>query len=351
MQYIDLNNKKTIQKPSKEGAVGKVSVFVFLLILIVVAFFIFSGNVSALFSPISIVANVAGINLSETDGRTNILILGSDRREVGIETKRGVLTDTLLVASIGRVEGNVALISLPRDLWVKTSAGGFSKINAVYSIGGSDEITNVVEDVLGIPIHYYAVIDFKVFTEAIDILGGVDVTVERAFTDYYYPIEGKENAPEDERYEVVRFEAGKQTMNGQTTLKYVRSRKGNNGEDTDFARSKRQQKVIMALKDKVLSLAVILDPIKLKNLYNTYSSYVDTNIRFSEVQGFYSLASQIKVDEIRSIVLDDRSAADEGGLLYAPSDNSLYGGSYVLLPKAGNYSQMHAYVQRYIFSK
>ena len=348
MNYMDLNKKqpatKTKKFPKRAIFISLVTVFLF-----AVGWFIASGRVMALFGPVSIIGNIAGSQLSETDGRTNVLILGSDRREQGIETTRGVLTDTILVASIGRVEGNVALISLPRDLWIKDYS---QKINSVYSVGGSGAITEEVEEVLGIPIHYYVVIDFKIFTEAIDILGGVEIDVERTFTDFRYPIEGKEDAPnEADRYETIRFEAGKQKMNGDTALKYVRSRYGNNGEDTDFARSKRQQKVIMALKDKALSYTTILDPIKLKNLYDSYGNNVDTDIGFNEVQNFYVLSNIIKVDEIRSIVLDDRSAAESGGLLYAPEDTTLYRGAYVLIPRAGNFSQLHAYVQRYIFSE
>jgi anionic cell wall polymer biosynthesis LytR-Cps2A-Psr (LCP) family protein len=140
-------------------------------------------------------------------------------------------------------------------------------------------------------------------------------------------------------------------MDGDTALKYVRSRKGNNGEGTDFARSKRQQKVIMAIKDKALTLGTIMDVTKLKELYDLYRNNVDTNIDFGDVQGFYLLSQQIEFDSVRSIVLDDRSGANEGGLLYHPSDASLYGGAYVLLPRIGDYSQIHAYVQRYIWGE
>ncbi|MDC0449223.1 hypothetical protein OAL67_01305, partial [bacterium] len=80
-----------------------------------------------------------------------------------------------------------------------------------------------------------------------------------------------------------------------------------------------------------------------------YNESVDTDIDFSIVQNFYILSQQIDYDKVVSIVLDDRSMADEGGLLYAPQDTSLYGGQYVLLPRTGDYSQIHAYVQKYIF--
>lgn len=384
MRYVDLgktveqhqqkkelesaNAKKTKGSNKKRRAIVSAVVLAFIVVTAV----FFGKDVLALFDPVSIVSTVATPNLEEADGRTNVLLLGMDRRSSGTETS--VLTDTLLFASIGRVENNVAMISLPRDLWVKADAGKgahFMKINSVYASDGVEELVKITEGVLGMPIHYYVVIDFNLFKDAIDILGGIDVEVENSFVDYQYPIEGKEadmcgkgwdeaNKMIEEgtalyvifpcRYETVEFEKGLQTMDGATALKFVRSRKGNNGEGTDFARSKRQQLVIMAIKDKALTLDTIMDVTKLKELYDLYKNNVDTNIDFGDIQGFYLLSQQIDFDSVRSIVLDDRSGADEGGLLYHPEDDSLYNG-WVLIPRAGDYSQIHAYVQRYIWGE
>lgn len=353
MRYVNLskssipNQARPIEKPKKKS--GKVVILLLVLGVLALLGFVFSDQVKALFDPVTIVSNIANADLKETDGRTNILILGSDERTEG--NVSSVLTDTILFASIGRVEKNVVLISLPRDLWVSTPSGYKAKINAVYSYGGAEELSEVVSDVVGVPVHYYAVVDFRLFEEAIDILGGVEVTVENTFDDFYYPVEGKENAPLSERYETVHFEAGPQVMNGETALKYVRSRKGNNNEGTDFARSKRQQNVIMAIKDKLVSFETLMNPEKIKELYDLYSERVDTNISFTDLQGFYILYEKIGFDSFRSYVLDDRSGANAGGLLYSPEDNKLYGGAYVLIPRAGvgDYNQIHAYIQRYIF--
>lgn len=377
MKYVDLQKQQHMRKEESRG-LGKLMPILAVIGAIALVLIIFRDSIKEAFNPISIVANVAATNIKETDGRTNILIMGSDRRDVGAETGRSVLTDTLLVASIGRVDKDVVLISLPRDLWVKTSDGQHSKINAIYALGelsqngkGAEDIKKVTEDVLGLPIHYHVLVTFQLFEEAIDILGGVNVVVDNTFVDYEYPVEGKENETcgrtQEEidkmideyalhvifpcRYETVEFKAGQQTMDGKTALKYVRSRKGNNDEGTDFARSKRQQKVITAIKEKVLSLQTLIDPTKLKELYDTYSKNVDTNIDFSTVQGFYMLSQQIDFSRIVSVVLDDRSAAEDGGLLYAPVDKTLYGGQYVLVPQTGDYSQIHAYVQKYLFQK
>lgn len=355
---MDLGKQSSQQRPastitSATTSTNKHKAIVIIVMLLAVVFtvFAFAGGVSALFNPVSIVSNAATSGLEDSDGRVNVMLLGSDRRVK--DSREGELTDTILIASIGIVEGNIVMISLPRDLWVEAANSNgqtfHSKVNAVYAYGGAEELSKVVENVLGIPIHYYAVINFEIFKEAIDIIGGVEVNVDTAFTDYNYPVEGKEAAPLNERYETVSFETGTQTMDGERALKYARSRHGNNGEGTDFARSRRQQKVIAAIKQKALSIETLVNPEKISDLYGTYAKNIDTNIDLKAANGFYFLAKNIDFQNMKSIVLDDRSASDEGGLLYAPEDSSLYGGAYVLIPKSGNFDQLHAYVQRYIF--
>ncbi|MBN1162846.1 LCP family protein [Patescibacteria group bacterium] len=360
MRYTDAKNLKLNNHKKRPGNTKLIAVFTF-AILSAAVLFIFRDRIKTAFNPISIIGKVVAAELHTTDGRTNILLLGSDMRKEGAEINKPTLTDTILVASIGSLDKDVVLISVPRDLWIKWKTDNgeetFSKINAVYDyttyhgekIGGIDNLIQVINETLDIPIHYYGVVTFNVFKEFVDIVDGIDIDVEKSFTDYYYPVEGKENAPLEERYEVVSFEKGTQTMNGDRALKFARSRKGDNGEGSDFARSKRQQKVIMAIKDKALSIKTLINPIKLKELYDTYSDNVDTNIDFGVIQSFYLLSQQIDFDKVVSVVLDDRSQAIEGGLLYAPEDTTLYGDQYVLIPQTGDFSQIHAYVKKYLF--
>jgi polyisoprenyl-teichoic acid--peptidoglycan teichoic acid transferase len=338
----------------KKNGVGVIALILLVLISVAGAIFMFKDNIQGVFNPISIVANVTTINLKETDGRTNILILGTDRRTTSNEGND--LTDTILVASIGKLDKDVVLISLPRDLWVTwTDDYGNkqqSKINEIYPLTGGDSqiLIATIQDVLGMPIHYYGSITFDLFQKVINILGGIDVDVETSFTDYEYPVEGKEADPiMANRYETISFSKGITTMDGETALKYVRSRHGDNNEGTDFARSKRQQKVIEAVKKKVFSTKTLLNIGTIKELYDAYKDNVDTNIDFSTIQSFYLLSQQIEFDQILSIVLDDRSDANEGGLLYSPEDSTPYQGKYVLVPQAGDFSQIHAYVKKYLF--
>lgn len=380
MKHMDINKKANMKVStiSNERGESQTKALKFIAILGILALigagWMLKDKILAAFNPISVIATVAKVDLKTTDGRTNILILGSDKRLTGAESSRNILTDTILVASIGKVDKDVVLISLPRDLWVKSPAGYSSKINEVYAYSkegeGASNLRAVIQDVLGIPIHYHIMVSFDLFKEVVDILGGIEVTVDNSFTDYEYPIENMENSncgrseeeikkmlEEDKaltyifpcRYEKIEFSQGNQTMNGETALKFVRSRHGNNGENTDFARSRRQQKVIMAIKDKALTLQTLVNPAKLKNLYDAYANNTDTDIDFGAVNSFYLLSQQINFDRVVSIVLDDRSSADVGGLLYSPIDKTLYNGKYVLLPQTGDYIQIHAFVQKYLF--
>lgn len=314
---------------------------------------------AGMLNPINIVTAVTGgasVKLQEADGRTNILILGVDGRISGGMTG-SQLTDTIMMISVGKNTGDAVMVSVPRDLWVKSTTGGYYKINELYATyggkegTGAQEVLSAVENVLGIPIHYHVVVNFALFKDVVDILGGVEVPVETAFTDSLYPIEGMEDAqPESARYETISFPKGLVKMDGEIALKYARSRHGDNGEGTDFARARRQQNLITAVKQKALSAQTLLDLSKIKSLYDLYAKSLDTDLDLSSLQLFYDLSRTNSFDNIRALVLDDRSEGENGGLLYAPTDLTMYGGKYVLIPKAGDYSQIHAYMQKYLFN-
>ena len=318
--------------------------------------YIFGFSNLNLLNPVKIASNLSRPDLKSTDGRINILILGIDKRTDG-NIVTSVLTDTILVASIGASDKNMTLISLPRDLWVQSKIGVSGKINSVYaqydqSTGkmlGPEGTKEAVSAVLGIPIHYNLTINFEVFKKIIDILGGVEVDIENSFTDTEYPIEGKENAPLNERYETVTFKKGVEKMNGERALKYVRSRHGDGVEGTDFARSKRQQKVILAIKDQMLSAKTLIDLPKIKELFDVYEKDVESNITSDDLIKFYGLYQKLDLKNFKRIVLDDRSSSDEGGLLVSPENREAYGGAYVLIPRTGDFEQIKSYVKKYLF--
>lgn len=304
------------------------------------------------------------IVLKKTDDHINILILGiGGGRHEGPD-----LTDTIILANLDTGKDKVTLTSIPRDLWIPDLETANKKINGVYSQGESKEkgggislAKAVVGKVTGQDINYVVVIDFEGFVKAVDLLGGLDIDVDKNFDDYQYPLTGKEDDPcghsDDDikaftatnsaevdlarffscRYKHLHFDKGKMHMNGQSALEFVRSRHGSNGEGSDFARSKRQEKVIKAFKDKVFSLRTLTDPGKVLNLYGTVRDSIHTDIKEDEIDDFIRLSQKFKQAKIQSAVVDagDEATGRPGLLMYAPISAD-YGFLSVLIPRIGN---------------
>jgi len=358
MKYVDVNKNKFTKK-KKKILTKKRAVFLVTAIIVLLSIFhpCLAGRqvLSSILTPVSVFSQIINPqNLEQTDGRTNILALGVDRRSnAGFVS--GVLTDTIMAVSLDAKKKDAVIISVPRDLWVKMDDYSSGKINSAYAFGGVELAKKVVEQVLGIPIHYFIVVDFQSFEKAIDVLGGIDINVENAFDDYKYPIFGKEldecdgDAELKCRYEHLHFDAGLQHMDGPTALAFARSRYAEGPEGGDFARIRRQQKVALAVKDKALSLQTLTNPGKLKELYDLFSDSVETNIGFREVERAYQLSQNFDNGQVKSYLISG-AWDDPEALLYTPAAD-LYGGAFVLVPKAGggNFSEIHYFVQKLLF--
>lgn len=230
-----------------------------------------------------------GVDLPSRDGRTNILLLG-----IGGGDHAGAdLTDTILVLSLNTKKKTMAMTSVPRDLWSDTLK---DKVNSAYHYGeekkeggGITLAKVVVEDVVGLPIHYVLLIDFSGFEDIINIAGGITVDVPKAFTDPEFPIAGKEEDlcdgdPEFAcRYETVTFDQGQQYMDGERALTYVRSRHAQGEEGSDFARSRRQQEVLVALTGKLKSPRTWLPPSRAIRLFTAFDRATTTDMRVGEL--------------------------------------------------------------------
>ena len=242
--------------------------------------------------------------VGEDSGQVNILILG-----IGGEGHDGpYLTDTMIVAQIRPDNGEVVMTSIPRDLWADMPQNsGQAKINMAFSDGylkhrdyneaGQWAIT-AAQNVTGLTIPYFAVADFSGFEKAVNQVGGLDIKVDRAFTDYQYPDSGTGYLPPQ------TFTAGLEHMDGARALIFARSRHADGPEGSDFARSARQQKVISAFKQKVLNLNLITDVTKLNDLLGTLADHFHTNISPAEMFRIYSLSKQNNFSNILSLSLD-----------------------------------------------
>lgn len=275
-------------------------------------------------------------SLKSDSGRTNILILGVP----GPDHDGPNLTDTMIVASVAT--SSATLISVPRDIYLDSIQ---SKINATYETGltrGAGLVLpkEAVSQVTGLPIHYAVVVDFSVFEKIVDLVGGVDINVPHAFDDYEYPIEGKENDlcggdPKFAcRFAHLRFDAGPQYMNGATALKFARSRQAEGDEGSDFARSRRQQLVTGAIKDKVFSNQTLLNPAKITALYYQLKTHITTDFDFSLLSQGLKLAPKFQGSTLKSVALD------ENLLENPPLDER----GWILLPKGGNWDRVHQFI-------
>ncbi len=388
---FQVGKKENPPKARRIRRILKKLVPIAIIIGILSAFAIFLATLSGSESIIKL--GFLGNPFKSSDGKVNILFLGIP----GGTHAGSNLTDTIMVASYNLKTNHVFLISIPRDLWFPALR---SKANAVYQIGlsekdGLDLTKTVMGNVLGIPIHYALRIDFRGFIQAIDALGGIDVVVDKSFDDFNYPISGKEDdlcgfeekemdfseedakklnieagkrkvfispdgkiatdsAEEDKgimyfscRYEHISFKEGLTHMDGDTALKFVRSRHGTNGQGSDFARSERAEKTLQAVRSKVLSLETLSNPAKIAELIKTLGKSVDTDVSAKDAFEFYKLSK--KLDQTHKMILDDskRNGLEEGraSLLYHPSPED-YGGAYVLVSQDDDFSVIHNYVRK-----
>src|SRR5579859_3022428 len=234
--------------------------------------------------------------------RVTILVMGIDRR-VG-ENEKGYLTDSIMVITLDPQTRTAALLSIPRDLWVEIPGYGLDTINTAnrtgdyynYPGGGPALAMKTVEHNLGINIDYYVRLDFTAFETFIDTIGGVDIVNQNDINDPQYP-DGSYG------YEPFTLAAGPHHLNGHDALRYARTRHGS----TDIDRAKRQQEVVMAVRDRVLSLGMLPTLIaKAPSLYQTLNQSIWTNLTLSQMVSLALLAQDIPRANIQNAVIDYR---------------------------------------------
>jgi len=271
----------------------------------------------------------------EGDGRVNILVLGIGGQ--GHEAPN--LSDTMMVISFDPKTKDAAMLSIPRDLYVKIPAGlntkqQYGKINAANAYGGPELAARTVANVIGVPIHYYVLIDFSGFKQAIDAVGGVDINVPTAIYDSSYPCDNERGG-----FCPFSIKAGLQHMNGTVALRYSRSRHST----SDFDRAARQQLVIAALRQKALQLSTLTNPVKLSQLIDAVGSHVKTDIQANELNKMASIVKDIDPAKMVQKVLD----TDSKDPLLVGGINIIPNAGYIEVPKIGNfvYSDIQDFVK------
>jgi LCP family protein required for cell wall assembly len=243
--------------------------------------------------------------------RLNVLLLGIDSRGESSTTKN---TDTMIVLSLDPVNKTAAMLSIPRDVYIDRPGVFRDKINAAYAVGGYDLARRVVEDLLGIRLNAYALVDFDAFTQIIDSVGGVVIDVRRPVRDESYPTP-------DYGIERLDITAGPQLMDGSTALRFARSRHDTN----DYSRAGRQQLVLSALRMRLADGNFLRG---LPALVDRVGSAVQTNFDPANVLPLAQFGSGIDGDAIRSEVLypcggsyphcELQSSGGDGGFFLIP---------------------------------
>lgn len=261
--------------------------------------------------------------------RVNLLLLGYG----GPGHDGPYLTDSIMLLSIQPASHQAVMVSLPRDLWVRISTANGSvvgKLNSAYAdgvsqssaTGGGEVASTTVARITGLSIDGWVGVDFKAFRDVVNALGGIRIDVPKTLDDPYYP-RGETNGMIH-----VHFNPGWQTMNGEQALEYARSRE----TTSDFDRSRRQQLILLAVRQRVFSLNAIP---KMFSLLTALSDNVRTNLRPQDMQQLVALAGQIKDANIHRVSIDTSNFLRSG---YS-SD-----GQYILQPLDPTYGTLQHYL-------
>ncbi len=295
----------------------------------------------------------------DDNGRSNFLVFGTAEDDEGGMHGGANLTDSIMILSVDQEKNDAYMISLPRDLWVQyaeaCSVGYQGRINAVYfcaSNDGKDEaagakaLSEKAGQITGLDIQYYIHLNFTAVVEAVDAVGGVDVTIESSdprgildrnfdwkcnFTCFY-----------------VNYKNGQKVhLDGEHALALARARNAAGGyglPNGNFDREKNQQMIIKALRDKAMSAGTLTNVGAVTGLIDALGNNLRTNIHAKEIRTLMDLGTKISNDSIVSLSLNE-----EGNMLVMTANQN---GQSIVRPVAGllDYSQIQAYVNKNVTS-
>lgn len=290
----------------------------------------------------------------EDSGHVNILLAGNSADAEGHGGAQ--LTDSIMLVSINTRNNTAFMLSIPRDLYVEIPGNGYAKINEAYQDGVQDKFSEpgyaaggmgllekTISEHFGLPIQYYALVDYAAVRDAVNAVGGITVNIQSSDPRGLYD-------PSPDLYNnyqaLVKLPNGENEINGVQALGLARAR-GNNWRAygyglSDFTRTQNQRQIMLALKDKALSASTLSNPVKLGELFDSLGNNVDTDLTLPEVRRMYELGKQIQNSNIASAGLNDAEGENLLG-----SYTTRYGQS-ALIPKKGvdDYTGIQAYVQK-----
>jgi LCP family protein required for cell wall assembly len=232
-------------------------------------------------------------------GTTNILLLGSD-----IDLDEGVgRTDSMIIVAINRDGPTASMVSLPRDLYVYVPGWTMNRINTAlghgsavgYPGGAVAQLKDTILYNFGVPIHYYAQVDFEGFQQGVDIMGGVEIAVSCELRDWRL-ISPDLDPEEEDSWEMFTLAPGIHMMDGEMALWYARSRL----TTSDFHRGRRQQQLLRAMLNQGVDLNMVG---QVPELWNTYQDTVKSDLDIGRVLQLASLAPSIRENGVQNLYL------------------------------------------------
>lgn len=218
--------------------------------------------------------------------KTVVMLMGVDEREGDVGR-----SDTLMIATLDAKKHKAAILSVPRDTRVKIKGHGFDKINAAYAYGGHRLTQSTVEDLLGVEMEHYVIINVNAFTKIIDAIGGIDINVEKRM---YY-----EDPWDDNGGLVINLYPGQQHMDGKTAITYVRYR----DEEGDIGRITRQQKFMKAVMDKLTSPSIIP---RIPSIIGEVVDSINTDLSVKQMIEFMAALKEAQTNGLQTEMLPGR---------------------------------------------
>jgi LCP family protein required for cell wall assembly len=291
----------------------------------------------------------------EDEGRVNILLAGNSSDDPG--HGGADLTDSIMIASLNTKDKTGYIISIPRDLYIDIPGSGYAKINETYQdgnkeplfsesgypTGGMGLLEKTITEHFGIEIQYYALVNYTALREAVDAVGGIQVTIESSDPRGLY-----DPSPDlaNNRKPLVNLPNGIVSLDGPTALGLSRARGNGRGSygyaQSDFTRTENQRKILVGLKEKATSVGTLANPVKIGQLLDSMGNNVQTDLKAGELRRLYQLSKEIPDSKIQSASLNK---ADGVNLLQSYRTKK---GQSALIPAAGidDYTAIQAYINK-----
>jgi LCP family protein required for cell wall assembly len=361
-EVIVLDNSKTRKPKTNSRKILKRSLLGALALILIISgylgfrFFrsidkVFHGNIisdtQAFFSTTPL--------KGESNGRVNILLAGDSADDSGHQG--GNLTDSIVVLSVDTKNRTAFMLSVPRDLWVNIKGVGWQKINAANAIGlnipgypanGMGRLEYIVSQNLGIPINYYALANYSAFRDAVNAVGGITVNIQSPDPRGLYDpsIDWSTRGP------MVKLSNGIHNLNGQQALNLARARGDAYGAygfpSSDFDRTAHQRLLFSAIAQKALSLGVISNPVKVGNLFDSFSKNVQTDMTLQNILRFISITKGFDLNKVKSYSYCSTMNSASCGVPIITTYQDPATGMSALVPIKGvsDYSQLVDYYTR-----